>query len=226
MNRALPSQPWEIILLAVSLLVFLLVVYAVLRVRRRGTLVGAASGANEDAPRLQTQQRVTGTVRRRRYDPAQEAWLVTADVGVMRLTFRATDYAESDARYRGLLGKPADIALFALATLERGGAEAMRHQIKDADKIDLRPDLVTLTPAGQFANDYAVIGRVLDSREDTWDDLPLVVYRTQVVRSDDRTLVLDLAVQQSGGAARFAPQTMVHGSARLFGYLNDPGETA
>ena len=226
MNRAQPSQPWEIILLAVSLLVFLLIARAVFLARRRGGPAAGTAAAESDVPNLRTQQRVTGTVRRRRYDAAQEAWLITAEVGGARLTFRATDYPASEARYRGLLGKPADIALFALATLERGGAEAMRHQIKDADKIDLRPDLVTLTPAGQFANDYAVIGRVLDSREDTWDDLPLVIYRTQAVRSDDRTLVLDLAVQQNAGSARFAPQTMVHGSARLFGYLNDPGETA
>jgi hypothetical protein len=49
--------------------------------------------------------------------------------------------------------------------------------------------------------------------------MPLIVYRTQVANTANLSLFLDLAVPQQGHAVPFAPETMVHGSARLFGYL-------
>lgn len=211
----LPVQPfpWEAILAALFLL---LAVLAVRGVRRRRAFASLTS--DTPLPHLETQQRVRGTIRRVFRDPSQGVWQVVAEIGTMRLTFCATDHAQAADRYQSLLGKPADLALLALATLAPGGIDTMKHQIKDADKMDLRPDMVLLTPAGQFANDYAVVGLVHDVRDDTWDEMPLRVYRAEVVRKPDLTLVLDLAVP-AGDAEPFAPRSLVHGSARLFGYL-------
>ena len=213
--RSLPI-PWE----ALLLLVFLAIAFLVWRaVRRRRAYAGAVL-APAALPHLDTQQRVTGTVRRTFRDPDQQVWQVTISVGERtRLTFCATDYDSDEKRYAELAGKPADIALFALATLAPGGAEAMKEQIKDIDKIDLRPDLVTLTPAPNlYPNDYVVIGKVLSERDEVWDEMPLRVYRTQVLRRSDLTLVLDLAVPAQEALPN-ASGSMVHGSARLFGRL-------
>jgi hypothetical protein len=77
-----------------------------------------------------------------------------------------------------------------------------------------------LAPAGEYPNDYAVIGKALSSRTDAWDDIPLIVYRTQVANTANLTLFLDLAVPRAqNDTPPFAPNSMVHGSARLFGYL-------
>ena len=209
--------PWEVLLLAVFALVFVLVVRAV-RGRRRfaaPAVVGAA-----ELPRVETDVRVTGTIRRTFRDPAQGVWMAVAQIGpTARLTFCATDYDANKERYESLIGKPADLVLFALSKLEEGGADAIRDQIKDADKLALGPNTVALSPAGQFPNDHAVIGRVVSSRPDTWDDLALTVYRTQVANGPNLTLMLDLAVPSEDRFAPFAPGTMVHGSARLFGHL-------
>jgi hypothetical protein len=204
---------WEA---ALAALFFLLLLWAVRAVRRRRAF--ATLTAETELPHLDTRQRVTGIIRRVFRDPAQGVWLVTAEAGGARLTFCATDYERAADRYRDRTGKPADIALFALATLAAGGVEAMKHQIKDADKVELRPDLVTLVPEGQYANDHVVIGRVLDAREDAWDEMPLTVYRTEVVRRPGLALVLDLAVPRDSTPS-FPPRSLVHGSARLFGYL-------
>lgn len=211
--------PWEILLLAVFAFALVFVVRAV---QRRRQFAAPSTLAASELPNIETEQRVRGTIRRIFRDPAQGLWLVTAQVGPARYTFCATDYEASKDRYEALTGQPTDLALFALSTLEPGGTETIRHQIKDADKIALTPETVALTQAGEYPNDYAVIGKVLSSHTDTWDDMPLAVYRTQVVNRPDLTLILDLAVpqQQTNGAApQLAAQTMVHGSARLFGRL-------
>lgn len=184
-------------------------------VRRRRVFTPAETG---DVPDLRTDQRVSATVRRVWRDAQQNVWLVEASLGKRRFSFCATDYAENGERYAALVGKNADFAWFALSTLAPGGAEAMQNQIKDADKVDLSTNPVRLVRAGQFANDYVVIGRILSRRDETVDDVPVTVYRTQVVRSDDLTLVLELAAERADDK-RFADQSMVHGSARLFGYL-------
>lgn len=212
--------PWEVLLLAVFVVVFVLVARAV-RGRRRFAAPAAVGAA--ELPRVETNVRVTGTIRRTFRDPAQGVWMIVAQVGpVGRYTFCATDYDAYRERYESLVGKPADLVLFALSKLEEGGADTIRHQIKDADKLALGPNTVALTPAGQFPNDHAVIGRVVSSRPETWDDLALIVYRTQVANGPNLTLVLDLAVPREDRFVPFAPGTMVHGSARLFGRLAEP----
>ncbi len=209
--------PWEVLLLAVFALVAVLVVRGV-RGRRRFAAPAAVGAA--ELPRVETDMRVTGTIRRTFRDPAQGVWMIVAQVGpAARFTFCATDYDAHREHYEGLIGKTADLALFGLSKLEEGGADVIRHQIKDADKLALGPTTVALSPAGQFPNDHAVIGRVVSSRPDAWDDLALTVYRTQVANGPNLTLMLDLAVPQEDRFAPFAPGTMVHGSARLFGRL-------
>ena len=208
------SFPWELVLFAVFVVALLFVVR---RVRQRRMALPAA--ASVDLPHLTTNQRLTATIRRVFRDNAQGVWLVIAEAGGTKLTFCAVDYEQSVARYNESIGKPVTVALFALATLAAGGIEAMREQIADADRVDLRPDMVRLIPQGQYANDYVVIGRALDAREDSWDEMPLTVYRTQVLQSEGLSLTLDLAAPRVDAA--FSPASMVHGSARLFGCLAD-----
>jgi hypothetical protein len=212
MFNLLPRGVPEALLLLVILSAVVLVIRAI---RRRRAF--APVEADADLPPLTTTQRLVGTLRRVYRDPAQGVWLADLGVGKRKFTLCLTDYAQNAARYESLLGKQADFAIFALSTLAEGGVEAMRDQIKDIDKVEITPDLVRLIPAGQYANDHAVIGRILSHREEEMDGLPLTVYRTQVVRGNDLTLVMELAAQKQG--APFADQTMVHGSARLFGYL-------
>jgi hypothetical protein len=159
-------------------------------------------------------------VRRTFRDPDQGVWLAEATVGVKKLTFCLTDYAAKVAVYRAADAKtPLDFALYALGTLAEGGIESMRGQIVDYDQtVAATPDTVRLIPAGQFPNDFAVIGQVVSHREDTVDGGPVVVYRMQVERQTDRTLFLDVAVEVSTEPP-FAARTLVHGSARLFAYL-------
>jgi hypothetical protein len=210
----LPRGVPEALLLLVILGVIVIIARAL---RRRRDFAPVAADA--DLPTLTTTQRIVGTIRRTYRDPAQGVWMVEISIGKRRFTFCATDYERNADRYQSLIGKQADLALYALATLETGGVEAMRDQIKDIDKVEVTPDLVRLIPAGQFANDHAVIGRALSHRDEEMDGMPLTVYRTQVIRGGDLTMVLELATQRH--ETPLMDQTMVHGSARLYGYLAD-----
>ena len=145
--------------------------------------------------------------------------LVKVPLGRRRLTLCAADFAWKAEAWRAQVGRDADIAVYALSSLAPGGVEEMRDQIKDYDKVEITPDLVRLVPAGEFANDHAVIGRVLSHRTDEASGIPVDVYRAEVVRSQDLTLILELAVPKVPGTTPFLPQAMVHGSARLYGYL-------
>jgi hypothetical protein len=214
----LPKGVGEALLLFFVLLAGFLVIRSV---RRRHEHAAPVPTGEEDAlPTLTTQQRVTGVLRRVYRDAAQGVWLAEIALGKRKFTFCATDYAAQAEHYAALVGKEADIALFAFATLAPGGADAMKEQnlIKDEGKVRITPDLVRLIPHGTFANDYVVIARVLSRRGETLDGEPLAVYRAQVVRADDLTLVLELAAQPAD--APFPDQSMVHGSARLCGYLS------
>jgi hypothetical protein len=203
---------------ALLLIVIIGVIALVARgIRRRRAF--APTESDTELPTLTTDQRVRGIVRRVHRDPAQGVWLVEVSLGRRRLTFCATDYAAVAERYTSLVGKEADIALYGLATLATGGADAIRDQIKDADKVEITPELVRLIPTGQFANDHVVIGRVLSHQDEEMSGLPVTVYRTQVVRTDDLTLVLELAVERAANTPAFVDGMMVHGSARLYGYL-------
>jgi hypothetical protein len=211
--------PWEIVLIVLFALVLALVISAI---RRRNDFARLAPNPDVDLPRLETGGRVRGTIRRVFRDPAQGVWLIVLEVARTRYTFCAVDFEQAASRYRSLLGKTADIALFALATLEAGGVDTIRHQIRDADKRELSPDQVLLVPAGGHANDHFTVARVHDTREDAWDEVPLTVYRAEVVRRPDLTLFLDLAVPRA--EVPFARHALVHGSARLFGTLDESSQ--
>jgi hypothetical protein len=213
---------------ALLLLVLLVAGFIVIRSVRQRHLVtpslaqSAGLEEGDDFPSLATNQRVTGTVRRVWRDNAQGVWLVELQLGKRRFAFCPVDYSAKAEQYAALVGKDADVALYALSTLAPGGVEAMKEQIRDYNKVEVTPDLVRLIPVGQLANDHAVIGRVLSHRDDAMSDgTEVAVYRTQVVRGDDLTLVLELAIDTTSIAEPFADQAMVHGSARLFGYLPD-----
>lgn len=213
----LPPGVLEFLLFVLIVGAFVLVVRGV---RRRASFAGTMGGrttGDEQIPDLATEVRVQAIVRRIFRDTTQGEWVVEAAIGRRKFVFRPTDFTPE--RYQPLVNSKEDFVLYAFATLAPGGVEAMRDQIKDFDKVAVSEDLVRLVPAGQFANDYAVIGRVASSRDETLDGDPVAVYRTQVVRQDDLTLVLDLAVEAAPGAPRFGDGEMVHGSARLFGRL-------
>ena len=215
MLRFIPLPPGlpEFVLLA---LLVGLVVFVVRRVGRRRKF--ARVEADAPLPALATDLRLRGMVRRLYRDPNQGVWLLDFTLGRRRFTFCVTDYAAAQAAYTKAMGREANFAIYGLATLAPGGAEAIRDQITDADSIDLSTDPVRLISGGEFANDYVVIGRVLSSRPDSMDEMPLTVYRVQVVRTDDLTLVLELATPQSNSDT-FPDNSMVHGSARLYGQI-------
>lgn len=213
----LPKGIGEALLLLFVILAIFLVVRSVRR-RHERPIADGETGA-ESVPTLPTEQRVTGVLRRIYRDSAQGVWLADIALGKRKFTFCATDQAAQAERYQSLIGKEADVALYAFATLAPGGADAMRDQnlIRDSDKVPITPDLVRLIPQGAFANDYVVIGRILSHREEEIDEEPLTVYRAQVIRSADLTLVVELAAERTD--TPLADQSMVHGSARLCGYL-------
>ncbi|MES2463927.1 MAG: hypothetical protein V4671_25435 [Armatimonadota bacterium] len=213
----LPPGTLEFLLFAVVVGAALLILRAV---SRRHLPPAGAVESEEQVPALATQHRVTGTLNKVIFDRVQSVWLAEVVVGKRRLTFCATDHACEQERYKTQIGKSVDIAVYGLATLAPGGAEAMQEQIKDLDKVDLSRNPVRLVKAGQFLNDYVVIGRVLSHRDDTLTDgTPLRVYRCEVVRTDDLGLIMELAVprEEYETATPFADQSMIHGSARLFG---------
>lgn len=189
-------------------------------VSRRHLPPPGAVESDEAVPALSTQHRVTGTLNKVIFDRVQSVWLAEVIVGKRRLVFCATDHPTERERYKSLVGKSVDVAVYGLATLAAGGAEAMQEQIKDLDKVDLSRNPVRLVKAGQFLNDFVVIGRVLSHRDDTLSNgTPLRVYRCEVVRTDDLGLIIELAVprDETQTEAVFPDQSMVHGSARLFG---------
>ena len=186
-------------------------------VKRRKAFLTAVTSDNSVLPDLNTELRLSGTLRRLWRDTREGLPLAELGVGSRRFVFCTTDQEANLERYRLAVGNPVEVALYGLATLAPGGAEAMHEQLRDADKVP--PDTVTLVHEGQLENDYVVIGRVLSRRSDTWGELPLVVYRTQVFRTSDLTLVLELAVPSPQGAAPLPENSLAHGSVRLFGYL-------
>jgi hypothetical protein len=217
MSGLLPPGTLEFLLFAVVVGAAIIFIRAI---SRRHLPPAGAVESEEAIPALSTQHRVTGTLNKVIFDRVQSVWLAEVIVGKRRMTFCATDYASERERYTSQIGKSVDVALYGLATLAAGGAEAMQEQIKDLDKVDLSRDPVRLVKAGQFLNDYVVIGRVLSHRDDSLSDgTPLRVYRCEVVRTDDLGLVIELGVEreETQQSTVFPDQSMVHGSARLFG---------
>ena len=215
----LPPGTLEVLLFVVLVGAFIFVVRNV-RNRHAVVLPGTATPDTEsDLPFLETPLRVRAAIRRVFRDPAQDALLVEAQVGKKRFVFRAADAPNHRERYEKLIGtkETADLAVYALATLAPGGAEAIRHQIKDWDKANARPDMVGLFSAGQYANDYAVIARIVSHRDDTVSGESVWVYRAQVVKTPDQELFMELAVDAELSDEPFPTDAMVHGSARLFG---------
>jgi hypothetical protein len=189
-------------------------------VSRRHLPPAGAIESDEPIPTLATQHRVTGVLNKVIFDRLQNVWLAEVIVGKRRINFCAADYAAERERYTSQIGKSVDVAVYGLATLAPGGAEAMKEQIKDLDKVDLSRNPVRLVKAGQYMNDYVVIGRVLSHRDDALSDgTTLRVYRCEVVRTDELGLIMELGVQRHETTTEnaFPDQSMVHGSARLFG---------
>lgn len=210
---ALPPGVLEGALLAVLAGAGALVVRSV---RRRRAFLKAAS--DSELPDLRTEVRLRVTVRRLWQDPQQQLPLVEVSLDRRRFVLCPVDHGEKADAWGALVGKEAQIALYGLATLAPGGAEAMRDRIKDADTLDLTPDFVTLVHEGQFPNDYVVIGRTLSRRDAAWGEMALDLWRVQCVRAPDLTLVLEMGTPHEGAPA-LSEGGMAHGSVRLFGYL-------
>ena len=166
-------------------------------------------------PTLTTETRVVGKVRRVFRNPALGLPLVEIAVGKRVLIFCPTDHQANQKTYKERIGKSVTVAPFGLATLEPGGADAIRDQIRDADEVEPTPDLLRFLHVGQHPNDYFAIGRVVSSREETWDDDPLILYRLQAAPD----LTLEVATPKTETV--FADGSMAHGSVRLFAYLTE-----
>ena len=184
--------------------------------RRKEFLTVGAADASE-LPDLVTELRLAGTLRRLWRDPQEGLPLAELGVGSQRLIVCTTDQAAHAERYKAAVSKPCALALYGLATLAPGGADAMRDLLRDADKLSA--DTLALVRQGKLENDYVVICRILSHRTATWGELPLTVYRAQVVKSDALTLTMELAVPNSENSAPLPDNSLAHGSVRLFGYL-------
>ena len=216
----LPPGSLEFLLLVVLVAAFVFVVRTVKG--RTPLLPNTAGEADGDAvPFFETPVRFRARVRRVFRDRDQDALLVEAHVGKKSLIFRAADAQENANRYQNLANQkePVDFAIVALATLAPGGAEAMRHQIKDWDEANVRPDTVGLFPAGSLPNDYAVIARIVSRRDEMLSGETVWVYRAQVVKNGAQELFMELAADAAPPAVPLSENTLAHGSARLFGVL-------
>ncbi|MBC7804989.1 MAG: hypothetical protein H7145_02445 [Akkermansiaceae bacterium] len=179
----------------------------------------------EELPQLNTQYRVSAPVTRL-VPPAQlpAPPIVEIRLGKRPVQFTPVDITRPNVpeRYESAQGKTADatdVALFALCTLEEGGADAIQSQIKDFDKVKDAPSVVRLVPTQTVAGDYIVIARVLSHRRDNVSEgVSVIAYRAEVIKNADTHLVIELAVPDEGQTP-FADGTMVHGTARLYGYL-------
>lgn len=176
-------------------------------------------------PQLETQQRVSAPVVRVLPSAGETALpLVELRLGRRPLIFTPIDLQKPNAaaRYETAAAKdapPSDVALFALCALEEGGADTMREQIKDFDKVKDAAGVVRLLPAQTQAGDYIVIARVLSHRrDDVSEGMPVIVYRAETIKNADTQLIIELAVPDDGQTP-FADGAMVHGTARMYGYL-------
>jgi hypothetical protein len=168
-------------------------------------------------PTLQADTQMSGTVTRYFRDTLQGAMLVEISVGQSKFIFCPVDNAGDNA-YKS--GEVVQVALYGLATLMPGGFEeaSVRSMVSDTPAEELTPDRMVMTPAGQFPNDYWVVGKVYSSREDQWEeDMPLTVYRVKTQRKGGEEFILEMAVPRENALTNALPCN-VHGSVRLFGY--------
>ena len=229
----LPPIVAQVLLIVVLVAVVAFILRVVYQARKRTGIVQALSTLSEsdaavlaeELPQLTTQYRVNAPVTRL-LPPAQlpAPPLVEIKLGKRPLLFTPIDFVRPSVpeRYESAKEKTAgstDLALFALCTLEEGGADTIQVQIKDYDKVKDAPNLVRLVPAQTVPGDYVTIARVLSHRkESVAADVPVIAYRSEVIKNDDTHLVIELAVPDEGQTP-FADGTMVHGTARLYGYI-------
>lgn len=210
---ALPAGVPEGILVAVVGGAIALVVRSV---RRRKAFV--ASAPADELPDLSTEIRFRATVRRLWRDAGSGLPMAEIDFAGRKLVVCPVDQAQNAARWAALPGKAADLGLYGLATLAPGGVDAMRDRIVDFDSSVKSPDMSALVRQGEVPCDYVVIGRLLSSRAAEWGEMALDFWRMQVVVAATRGVVLEVAVPCESGTG-LVPETMAHGSVRLFAYL-------
>jgi hypothetical protein len=199
---------WEAVVIGVAVLG---VGALLLRSVRRRTAFSRA--VDPDAlPRLMVQTQVTGKLRR--VFREGETPLVEVAVGKRVLIFCPADHTTKADDWRLKTGQNVEVALYGLATLAPGGADSIKDQIKDADQVEITPDLLRFLHVGEQRNDYFAIGRVLSHRSETWDGDALTLYRLQAATD------LTLEVGTAATTVPFEDGAMVHGSVRLFGYFS------
>jgi hypothetical protein len=171
-------------------------------------------------PTLQADTQMSGSVVRYFRDTLQGAMLVEMTVGQSKFIFCPVDGGDGTNNAEYKTGETVQIALYGLATLVAGGFEeaTVRSMVSDTPQEELTPDRMVMTPAGQFPNDYWVVGKVYSSREDQWEeDMPLTVYRVKTQRKGGEEFILEMAVPREDALTNTLPYN-VHGSVRLFGY--------
>jgi len=206
--------PWE----AVLAVFFLLLFYMVVR-RVRNRRVFARVAADADLPDLKSNQRITGKLTRIYRDPRQGVWLADLTHGSLEITFCATDHEQFADRYKRQVGNRVEAALFALSTLAPGGVDALPEPARSVVGADVDPASMAMIRTGLYPNDHVVIGRVVDDRDDSWGELPITVYTVETSGRSGERLLIDLAVRADPTQDRFKAGSLVHGSARLYGYL-------
>lgn len=184
----------------------------VFRGMRRRTAFSRATDP-EMLPLLPVQTRVAGKIRR--VFREDDTPLAEMAVGKRLLILCPADHTTRSDDWRLKTAQDVDVAIYGMATLEAGGADTIKHQIKDAEEVEITPDLQRFLHVGQQKNDYFAIGRILSHRDETWDGDSLTVYRLQSAPD----LTLEVATPYT--TIPFTDGQMVHGAIRLFGYLAD-----
>lgn len=188
-------------------------------IRRRKAFASAL--ADSELPNVATDIRFRVRARRLWRDSASGLPLAEVDFAGRKLVVCPVDHERNAGRWGLSAGKAIDIALFGLATLKPGGADAMRGQIRDFDESVSSPDVSVLIRQGETPCDYVLIGRLLSSRQSDWDGMALTVWRVQCVFTAENGVVFEASVPTEGSDPGLVAGAMAHGSVRLFAYLAD-----
>lgn len=206
----LPPGVGEGLLLGITVLVG---GFVIRRIRRRKAFTAAVS---TDLPEWQSTQSIRATLRRQWRDTAQDLPMVELNIFGKTITACPVDTSEHLATYSASTGKAIDIVLYGLCTLTEGGIRAAEHLIRDIDVVSPPDNFVCIVAVQTAVNDTFVVAETRGARDESWDGMPLMVYRAIVLRGTrGGDITVDLAVP-ANGTPSYPVGTFVHGSVRWF----------
>lgn len=193
--------------------------FVIRRIRRRKAFTATV---NTDLPQWPSNQSLTATLRRQWRDTAQDLPMVELNIFGKTITACPVDTAEHLPTYTASTGKQLDIVLYGLCTLNEGGIHAAKHLIRDIDVVSPPDNYVCVVAVQTAVNDTFVVAETRGSRDESWGELPLRVYRAIVLRGTrGGDITVDLAVPSDANAP-WPSGTFAHGSVRWFCRIASP----